>query len=128
MFQVQVDAQFVFTDDSIKLITSGMEIDLDKIESLEEWRITLYGIAANSLSGIAARAKAKPAPAAPTAKPSEGVTKMEDEFRRQQEDIASRTAKLQDDVTKQYRELQSVYESAAHATGRKPAAENVRPG
>jgi hypothetical protein len=120
-YRVEVGGEFTFTDQSTTLEIQGLRLDLTKIETIEEWRTVLYGIAIRSLERIARKddlpPKVNPAPVQRHVAAATAMGDLEEQFRKQRESLAEQTEKLQQDINSQYRELSSSYESALDAAG-----------
>jgi hypothetical protein len=125
-YTVQVNGTFVFTDTSTTLQIEGLQLDLRKIETLEEWNTTLYAIACQALGQLMMKPARPAQPASPIPTHGSVVSEFGEQFRRQQEDIAERTRQLQDNLGKQHDQLLRTYADTAQAFGVQPG--KLQPG
>lgn len=126
-YTVEVVGKFVFTDTTTVLHVEGLQLDLRKIETLEEWNATLYAIACQALGQLMIKPTPPHSPpASPVPSHERVVSEMGEQFRRQQDEITQRARQLQDDVRRQYEELSRTYADTAKATGVHPG--KLEPG
>lgn len=119
-YTVQVIGKFVFTDTSTTLHVEGLQLDLRKIETLEEWNATLYAIACQALGQLMIKPTRPAQPASPIPSHERMVSELGDQFRRQQDEVAERSRQLEDDARRQYEELSRTYADTAKAVGIQP--------
>jgi len=117
-YHIAVDAKLVFMDNAVNLTAGETAIDLMKLDSIEELRILLYGIASGELSRIAmGPGKQNPQPQpTPPVNPTDASTavgvlqNVADQFR---STIEQRTAEVYGNLNAQIEQLNRTYNDAA---------------
>lgn len=112
-YRTEVEARFTFTDSQTLLTIGDAVYDLGKIETLEEWRLTLVAIASPKLA-------ARPAPSTVPVNPPSATGTM-DQIHQMTEAVKAQTAAARQEVAAQYDSLKSTYEDTLESiTGTKP--------
>lgn len=119
MFRVDLPANLSITDGSTILTVQGVNMDLNKVETMDDLRMAILALAVQAVSsGAKVPSQVKGQEGAPV----DSLKSMGESFQRQSEELQKRTDEINEQILDQQRDLTSAYESAAAATGAKHGA------
>lgn len=123
-YRVEVDAKFIFEGGQTFLEANGQRLDLSKLDSIDEWRVTCYAIATQAMADLAQVATAKQAPVAST---SQAGQQLGAEFRQHQDRVLQQTKELQDRIVGQYNDLKNIHaDTLASVTAQRATKDATR--